>query len=145
MAGTEDHLFLWKEVRADLLLAEELNTFYGRFECNGGSATLPISASGSSRQSSDDHVITVMEDEVRRELKRVNVRKAAGPDGITGRVLRSCADQLVGLFTSIFNESLATSVVPTSVHSTVMWPCSPHTHTLTHTHDALHGKLSISQ
>ncbi len=100
------------EVRADPLLAEELNTFYGRFECNGG-ATLPNSASGSSRQSSD-HVITVLEDEVRRELRRVNVRKAAGPDGITGRVLRSCADQLAGLFTSIFNESLATSVVPTS-------------------------------
>ncbi len=80
-------------MRTDLLLAVELNTFYGRFECNG-SATLPISASGSSRQSSDDHVITVSEDEVRRELKRVNVRKAAGPDGITGRVLRSCADML---------------------------------------------------
>ncbi len=70
------------EVRADPLLAEELNTFYGRFECNGGSVTLPISASGSSV----DHVITVSEDEVWRELKRVNVRKAAGPDGITGRV-----------------------------------------------------------
>ncbi len=79
------------EVRADPLLAEELNTFYGRFKCNG-SATLPISASGSSRQSSDDYTITLSEDEVRRELKRVNVRKAAGPDGITGRVLRSCAD-----------------------------------------------------
>ncbi len=100
------------EVRADPLLAEELNTFYGRFECNGGT-TLPISASGSSRQSSDDLAITLSEDEVRRELKRVNVIKAAGPDGITGRVLRSCADQLAGLFTSIFNESLATSVVPT--------------------------------
>ncbi len=82
------------EVRADPLLAEKLNTFYGRFECNGG-VTLPISASGSSRQSSD-HVFTMSEDEVRRELKRVNVRKAAGPDGITGHVLRSCADQLAG-------------------------------------------------
>ncbi len=97
------------EVRADPLLAEELNTFYGCFECNGG-ATLPISASESSRQSSD-HVFTLSEDEVRRELRRVNVRKAAEPDGITGRVLRSCADQLAGLFTSIFNESLATSVL----------------------------------
>ncbi len=76
--------------------------------------TLPISTSGSSRQNSDDHVITMSENEVRRELKRVNVRKAAGPDGITGCVLRSCADQLAGLFTSIFNESFATSVVPTS-------------------------------
>ncbi len=108
------------EVRADPLLAEELNTFYGRFERNGG-ATLPISASGSSRQSSD-HVFTVSEDDVRRELRRVNVRKAAGPDGITGRVLRSCADQLAGLFTSIFNESLATSVVPTPFKKSVIIP-----------------------
>ncbi len=109
------------EVRADPLLAEELNTFYSRFECNGGGATLPSSASGSSRQSSD-HVFTLSEDEVRRELRRVNVRKAAGPDGITGRVLRSYADQLAGLFTSIFNESLATSVVPTSFKKSVIIP-----------------------
>ncbi len=102
------------EVRADPSLAEELNTFYGRFESNGGIAALPSSTSGTSRQRSENHVITVSEDEVRRALKGVNIRKAAGPDGITGRVLRSCADQLAGLFTSIFNESLATSVVPTS-------------------------------
>ncbi len=50
------------------------------------------------------------------------VRKAAGPDGITGRVLRSCADQLAGLFTSIFNESLATSVIPTSFKKSVIIP-----------------------
>ncbi len=109
-------------MRADPLLAEELNTFYGCFKCNGGSATLPSSTSGSSRQSSDDHVIIVSEDEVRRELKRVNVRKAAGPDGITVRVLRSCADQLAGLFTSIFNESLAASMVPTSFKQSVIIP-----------------------
>ncbi len=73
-------------------------------------------------QRSENHVITVSEDEVRRALKRVNVRKAAGPDGITGRVLRSCADQLAGLFTSIFNESLATSVVPTSFKKSIIIP-----------------------
>ncbi len=97
-----------------LFKTDKLNNFHGCFECNGASVTLPISESGNSRQSSDDHVITMSEDEVRRELKTVRVRKAAGPDGITGRILRSCTDQLAGLFTSIFNESLATSVVPTS-------------------------------
>ncbi len=110
------------EVSADPLLADELNTFYGRFDCNGGSAALPSSASGSSRQRSENHVITVSEDEVRRALKGVNIRKVAGPDGITGRVLRSCADQLAGLFTSIFNESLATSVVPTSFKKSIIIP-----------------------
>ncbi len=52
----------------------------------------------------------------------MNIRKEAGPDGITGRVLRSCADQLAGLFTYIFNESLATSVVPTSFKKSVIIP-----------------------
>ncbi len=71
------------EVRADPLLAEELNTFYSRFECNGGGTTLPISASGSSRQSSD-HVFTVSEDEcgeggmVQRSLQR---EKDSGDSG----------------------------------------------------------------
>ncbi len=52
----------------------------------------------------------------------MNVRKAARRDGITSRVLRSCADLLAGLFTSIFNESLATSVVPTSFKKSVIIP-----------------------
>lgn len=110
------------EVRADVSLADELNTFYGRFESNLSSENLPFSVSGSSSQSSDHLATTVSEDEVRRALKRVNVRKAAGPDGISGRILRSCADQLAGLFTSIFNESLATSVVPTSFKKSVIIP-----------------------
>ncbi len=52
----------------------------------------------------------------------MNFRKEAGPDGISGRVLRSCVDQLAGLFTSILNESLATSVVPTSFKKSVIIP-----------------------
>ncbi len=52
----------------------------------------------------------------------MNIRKAAGPDGITGRVLRACADQLAVFFTSIFNESLATSVVLTSFKKSVIIP-----------------------
>ncbi len=42
--------------------------------------------------------------------------------GSTGCILRSCADQLAGLFTSIFNESLATSAVPTSFKKSVIIP-----------------------
>ncbi len=64
------------------------------------------SESWTARQEAADRAAMIMLSPCqRRELKRVNVRKAAGPDGITGRVLRSCADQLAGLFTSIFNES----------------------------------------
>ncbi len=61
---------------------------------------------------SNVYATTFSEDDVRRKLKRVNVRKAAGPDGITGRVLRSCADQLAGLFTSIFNHRRSFTFLP---------------------------------
>ena len=50
---------------------------------------------------------------VSKTFKRVNPRKAAGPDGIPSRVLRACADQLAGVFTDIFNQSLSWSAVPT--------------------------------
>ena len=36
-----------------------------------------------------------------------------GPDGIPSSILRACADQLAGVFTDIFNQSLSQSAVPT--------------------------------
>ncbi len=45
-------------------------------------------------------------------FKRVNIRKAVGPDGIPSRVLKACAFQLTRVFTDIFNLSLSLSVVP---------------------------------
>ena len=48
-----------------------------------------------------------------KTFKRVNPRKAAGPDSILSHVFRACADQLVGVFKDIFNLSLSQSAVPT--------------------------------
>ncbi|KAF0029423.1 hypothetical protein F2P81_018528 [Scophthalmus maximus] len=41
------------------------------------------------------------EDDVRRELKRVKTRKAAGPDRISGRFIRTCVDLLAPVFTTM--------------------------------------------
>lgn len=38
-------------------------------------------------------------------LKKVNASKATGPDGVLGRILKVCADQLAEVFTKIFNLS----------------------------------------
>ena len=51
--------------------------------------------------------------DVSKTFKRVNPRKAAGPDGIRSRVLRAGADQLPGVFIDIFNQSQSQSAVPT--------------------------------
>ncbi len=109
-------------MRAYPLLAEELNTFYGRFECNGGGATLPSSASGSSRteQRSCIHPVGGRGSEGTKESEHQESSRTWWD--YWPRSKGSCADQLSGLFTSIFNVSLATSVVPTSFKKSVIIP-----------------------
>ncbi len=109
------------EVRADPLLAEELNTFYGGFECNGGATLLIMRAR---KQQTEQrclcyHLFRVRCSEGTKESER---QESSRTWWDYWRVLRSCADQLAGLFTSIFNESLATSVVPTSFKKSVIIP-----------------------
>ncbi|KAF7712006.1 hypothetical protein HF521_001017, partial [Silurus meridionalis] len=59
-------------------------------------------------------------------FSRVDARKAAGPDGIPGRVLRACAGQLAQVFTDIFNLSLAQATVPTCLKTTAIIPVPKH-------------------
>lgn len=51
-------------------------------------------------------------DEVRAELKRLHIGKAAGPDGVCTRLLKDFAAQLAEPLQWIFNWSLQTSKVP---------------------------------
>ena len=102
-------------VDGDASLAEELNLFFARFETTSVAVT-PLPPVNSA------HTLTVEESEVRRTLKAVNSRKAAGPDGVAGRVLKDCADQLAGVFTKIFNQSLSQCTVPPCLKSSVIVP-----------------------
>ncbi len=90
-------------------LPDELNTFYARFKADNTAHT--ESASAAAAEEVSPLTLSVMD--VTRSFKRVNIRKAVGPDGIPGRVLKACAFQLAGVFTDIFNLSLSLSVVPT--------------------------------
>ena len=88
-------------------LPDELNAFYARFDRENTDvpSRAPIRCDGIS--------VSVTEADVRKSFRGVNPRKAPGPDGIPGRVLKTCADQLAGVFTDIFNLSLLRSEVPT--------------------------------
>ncbi|KAM7373781.1 hypothetical protein PAMA_022061 [Pampus argenteus] len=99
----------------DPALAEELNIFFARFEVTAPEAQQHHAAHSST-------VLTLEEHGVRRSLRAVNPRKATGPDGVPGRVLRDCADQLAGIFTRIFNRSLAQSNVPPCLKSSIIVP-----------------------
>lgn len=63
-------------------------------------------------QSSLTLPLSISELDLGRVYKGVNSRKAVGPDGIPGRMLKPCADQLAPMSTTIFNLSIANSAVP---------------------------------
>ena len=46
--------------------------------------------------------ITIAEKEFASLFKMVNIRKAAGPNGICGRTSCHCADHLIEVFTVLF-------------------------------------------
>uniref|UniRef100_A0A674NYU7 Reverse transcriptase domain-containing protein n=1 Tax=Takifugu rubripes TaxID=31033 RepID=A0A674NYU7_TAKRU len=104
----------------DTTFLNELNTFYARFEKDDKDTATrtPVPA--------DHQPITLSSTAVYTALSRINPRKAAGPDGIPGRVLRACAEQLAGIFTDIFNLSLAHAVVPSCFKATTIVPVPKH-------------------
>ena len=75
----------------------------------------------------EDCLITLSAADVSKTYNQVNIHKAAGPDGLPGRVLRACADQLAGVFTDIFNMSLIESVIPTCFKQTTIVPVPKNT------------------
>ncbi|KAK3567875.1 hypothetical protein QTP86_027317 [Hemibagrus guttatus] len=60
--------------------------------------------------------------QVRSTMRKIDITKAAGPERVPGRTLKSCADQLAGVFTNIFNLSLQQALVPTCLKSTTIVP-----------------------
>ena len=88
-------------------LPDELNYFYARFEASNTETCMRTSAVP------EDCVITLSVADVSKTFKQVNIHKAAGPDGLPGRLLRECAAQLASVFTDIFNLSLTEFVIPT--------------------------------
>ena len=73
----------------------------------------------------EDCVIMLSAADVSKTFKQVNNHKAAGPNGLPGRVLRACADQLASVFTDIFN--LSESVIPTCFKQITILPVPKNT------------------
>ncbi|KAL0148752.1 hypothetical protein M9458_055930 [Cirrhinus mrigala] len=100
----------------DTSLPDALNHFYSRFETQNNTPAQKL------HTSPNDQVLCLSAADIRKTLSRINLRKAAGPDNIPGRVLRECAAQLTDVLTDIFNTSLSQAVVPTCLKSTSIIP-----------------------
>lgn len=109
------HLTNYK-TRPHTKLLQELNRLFAHFEVSVPEKAQPHHMAHSSTS------FMLQEHEVRRMLCAVNPRKATGPDGVPGRMLRDCTHQLTGVFTKIFNQSLGQSNVPPCLKSSTIFP-----------------------
>ncbi|KAM7003411.1 uncharacterized protein LKV04_004454 [Tautogolabrus adspersus] len=107
-------------INTDVSFLNELNHFYARFDKDNRETQT------TTRPPADDQPLSLTSIDVKAALSRINARKAAGPDGTPGRVLRACAEQLTGVFTDIFNLSLAQAAVPACLKATSIVPVPKH-------------------
>jgi hypothetical protein len=70
-----------RELPSDTGLPDELNYFYARFEAGNTETWMRASTVP------DDCVIKLSTVDVSKTFKQVNIHKAAGPEGLPGRVL----------------------------------------------------------
>ena len=91
-----------------------MNTFYSRFDTHDFHSVI----NGIVSSTKTDGKLEIEEIDVLRIFQRTNVRKSPGPDGISGRVLKTCASQLSGIFRSIFHASLSSHKIP------ILWKTS---------------------
>lgn len=119
----------------DLQWANELNLFFNRFDQMPAptqslllqppptppAVCVPPSPLFSTVSSSQLHqtattpscpALAFTTSQVKNQLKKMKARKAAGPDGISPQLLKSCADQLCGIVQHMFNLSLKLGRVP---------------------------------
>ena len=90
--------------------ANELNMFYSRFdvrdtkkECDDFCDTLV-----------PEHVHDVCEEEVKKVFSSIKEGKSAGPDGVHGKMIKRCSEQLSGIFTTIYQMLINLKMFPTS-------------------------------
>ncbi|XP_071831966.1 uncharacterized protein [Apostichopus japonicus] len=100
----------------DAALPDKLNEFYARFDRGNSNQPIPVNNGHATAPFNSD--ITL----VNYKFKRLNERKAAGPDGITPKLLKMCAEQLAEVYTNIFNWSLSLCEVPRSFKDAIIVP-----------------------
>ncbi|KAG8007313.1 hypothetical protein GBF38_012653, partial [Nibea albiflora] len=94
-------------------LPDDLNAFYTRFETDNSTQ---IAETLSSLEHGGT-TLTFKTDEVVRALRRIRENSSPGPDNISGRVLRLCAEQLGGVFQTLFQRQRELAAASTtSIH-----------------------------
>ena len=115
------HMTTEQEVK----FSNELNDFYCRFERDDlgediNSVVLELKEKISECEEGKDFEINASV--VESLFTKLNVKKAAGPDSISGKLLKVCASQLCSVFANLFNWSLRECCVPSVWKNSVICP-----------------------
>lgn len=103
------------DVQDSLAFAEELNTFYARFDQDD------YSEEQEAIREQFRHVnetCDFKESDIRSTFKALNRSKAAGPDGVSPAVLKQCAEELAPVYKTLFDKSVCEHSIP------VVWKTS---------------------
>ena len=95
----------------------DLNEFYARFDIRDFSAECEEVCSGIK----PEH-LEITENEVVKVFRKQKPNKAPGPDGIRGKVLKTCATQLGQIFTFIFQMLINDHVMPRTWKTSTIIP-----------------------
>ena len=97
--------------------ADRLNHFYARFDCHDFSQDHQLVRDNLLQLAQNDAPPITTELEVYQELKKVCVKKATGPDGISAYCVKNCALSLSCILHKIFQLSAQSATFPSS------WKC----------------------
>jgi hypothetical protein len=91
--------------------AEVLNDYFCSQSTIDGAATIPNDIISFQSSVILSNVIAT-EYEINSLLRGVDIRKACGPDGISNRIIKICADGITSAFAYLVNLSLSSGVFP---------------------------------
>ena len=92
--------------------ADRLNLFFARFDCIDFSEVIEAKRSELRQRAAEDDPPTISERDVLTNLKNLCTKKASGPDQISAKVLKHCADSLLPIIHYIFQKALVTCSFP---------------------------------
>ena len=113
-----DYKYKTTLVSEDRDLPDTLKRFFARFDKQRSGVTVERQETGPE----EEQTLTLQHHQVRSSVRRIDTNKTTGPDWVSGCILRSCADQLAGVFTDICNLSLRQAAVPTCLKTTTIFP-----------------------
>ena len=104
------------------MFLNEMNSFYGRFDNIGRDLSNMQTFDGHRNNVNESDKLALTDFEVERVLGKIKSNKASGPDGILGKVFKTCNKELSVVFRRLFQWSLDTAVIPSIWKSSIIIP-----------------------